>query len=75
MENVSNVTKYAIQMFFEAKKFNQDISKWNTENVTNMIGLFSGAENFNQPLNSWNVSKVTNMYEMFYWEHINLTKI
>nr|WP_307907288.1 BspA family leucine-rich repeat surface protein [Mycoplasmopsis bovis] len=38
-------------MFFEAKKFNQDISKWNTENVTNMIGLFSGAENFNQPLN------------------------
>nr|WP_307918197.1 BspA family leucine-rich repeat surface protein [Mycoplasmopsis bovis] len=37
---------------FEAKKFNQDISKWNTENVTNMIGLFSGAENFNQPLNS-----------------------
>nr|WP_307910965.1 BspA family leucine-rich repeat surface protein [Mycoplasmopsis bovis] len=65
MENVSNVNKYAIQMFFEAKKFNQDISKWNTENVTNMIGLFSGAENFNQPLNSWNVSKVTNMYEMF----------
>nr|WP_307916922.1 BspA family leucine-rich repeat surface protein [Mycoplasmopsis bovis] len=39
-------------MFFEAKKFNQDISKWNTKNVTNMIGLFSGAENFNQPLNS-----------------------
>nr|WP_307921416.1 BspA family leucine-rich repeat surface protein [Mycoplasmopsis bovis] len=75
MENVSNVNKYAIQMFFEAKKFNQDISKWNTENVTNMIGLFSGAENFNQPLNSWNVSKVTNMYEMFYLEHINLTKI
>jgi surface protein len=52
-------------MFAGAKKFNQDLSKWNVENVTNMEGMFTSALEFNQDLSSWIVSKVTNMNYMF----------
>ena len=49
--------------------FNQDISSWDTSNVTNMTGMFltrSGSiHRFNQPLNNWDVSNVTNMDWMF----------
>ena len=52
-------------MFCNAAAFNQDISMWDTSNVTNMIGMFEGASAFNQPLNNWNVSNVTDMSYMF----------
>tara|TARA_B100002052_G_scaffold292273_1_gene313589 strand:+ start:678 stop:1211 length:534 start_codon:yes stop_codon:yes gene_type:complete len=45
--------------------FNEDISKWNVFNVTDMSWMFYGAENFNQPLNNWDVSNVYSMQEMF----------
>ena len=48
-----------------ATLFNQDISLWNTSNVTNMRGLFYGASSFNQPLESWNISNVTDISAMF----------
>jgi surface protein len=48
-----------------SNKFNQDISTWNTSNVTTMESMFRNSE-FNQPLNSWNVSKVANFSEMFF---------
>ena len=38
-------------MFYEARKFNQDISKWNTANVTSfhaMLGCFG-----QQNISSW----------------------
>ncbi len=60
------------QMFYDAKEFNQDISKWNTKNVKNMLSLFAGAEKFNN-INSWNVSNVSQMSEMFHDEK-NLTR-
>ena len=41
--------------------FNEDISKWNVSNVTNMKNMFDGCKKFNQPLNNWDVSNVTNM--------------
>ena len=47
------------------EKFNGDISKWNTSNVTNMSFMFAGTKNFNQPLNNWNTSNVKNMRGMF----------
>nr|WP_308431638.1 BspA family leucine-rich repeat surface protein [Mycoplasmopsis bovis] len=51
--------------FLVQEDFNQDISKWNTSNVTEMDGMFWDATNFNQDLNSWNVEKVTSMINMF----------
>ena len=46
--------------------FNQDISSWDTSNVTRMNSMFAGAESFNQDIGSWNTSNVTNMGGMFY---------
>ncbi len=53
-------------VFYGASKFNQDISFWDTSNITVMSGMFYDAASFNQPLNSWNVSNVTDMHAMFY---------
>ena len=47
------------------QNFNQDISDWNVENVTNMSGMFEGASSFNQDLSGWTTSQVTNMSRMF----------
>ena len=46
-------------------EFNQNISSWDTSNVTNMSKMFSNLEVFNQDIGSWNVSNVTDMSIMF----------
>ena len=60
-------------MFYSAVVFNQNISNWNTSNVTNMQGCFYDCRNYNNsgaygtslvPL-TWNTTKVTNMSYMF----------
>nr|WP_307907940.1 BspA family leucine-rich repeat surface protein [Mycoplasmopsis bovis] len=35
-------------MFYKAKKFNQDITKWNTANVTNMRRMFYGTKAYDK---------------------------
>jgi surface protein len=49
--------------------FNEDISGWDTSNVTIMSSMFKGCSAFNQDINSvgngWNVSSVTDMSSMF----------
>jgi len=56
--------------FDDAIAFNQDISSWNTHNVTDMRYTFMDNNNlgmtFNQPIGNWDTSNVTNMYDMFY---------
>jgi surface protein len=56
-------------MFQNAAAFNQDISGWDTSQITYMNSMFFGAAEFNQPLNTngnyWNTASVTNMYGMF----------
>ncbi|MCK4997609.1 BspA family leucine-rich repeat surface protein [Candidatus Pacearchaeota archaeon] len=52
-------------MFQNSRKFNQDISNWNTSKVTNMHHTFSYAFDFNQPLNNWDTSNVLDMSDMF----------
>ena len=45
-------------MFSYTNKFNQDISLWDTSNVTNMGGMFTDAESFNQDISLWDTSNV-----------------
>ena len=45
--------------------FDGDISKWNTEKVTDMGYMFQSASAFNQDIGSWNTAKVTTMRSMF----------
>ena len=35
-------------MFFNATRFNQDISKWNTSNVTDVSVMFENTEKINE---------------------------
>ena len=51
--------------FSSKSTFNGDISKWNTEKVTDMYAMFYQASAFNQDIGSWNTEKVTSMNSMF----------
>jgi surface protein len=62
--NLYNV-KDMSHMFYNAKKFNQDIGDWDVSGVNNMAFMFASAESFNQDIGNWDVSNVTNMYSMF----------
>ena len=44
-----------------------DISKWNTNNVTNMISMFFGCSSLSSlpDISKWNTNNVTNMNNMF----------
>jgi len=53
--------------FYGKSSFNDDISAWDTSNVTNMSSMFSGASSFNINIGNWNTSNVNNMSNMFYY--------
>ena len=53
-------------MFSGASSFNQDVSKWNVSNVTDMSFMFYCSSSFNQDVSKWDVSNVTDMSDMFY---------
>ena len=61
--DTSNVVN--MRAMFAGTKFNQDISSWNTSNVTDMSYMFASAVMFNQDISNWNTSKVTDMSFMF----------
>ena len=67
--NVSGITDmsklFSGEISFKNRnKYNGDISKWDTSNVTDMSYMFQYAKEFNQPIGSWDVSNVTNMSYM-----------
>jgi surface protein len=47
------------------KKFNGDISEWNTKNIKNMCCVFRGCSKFNCDLSNWDVSEVIDMDHIF----------
>jgi surface protein len=53
-----------------AANFNDDISNWDTSNVTNMQYMFRGCIAFNQNIGNWNTEKVTDMRDMFNWAKV-----
>ena len=52
-------------MFYKCSKFNQDISGWDTSNITSLQDTFNTATVFNQPIGSWNVSNVVTLLGTF----------
>ena len=63
MSGWSDILGY--QGFGDKSTFDGDISKWNTEKVTDMYYMFYIASAFNQDIGSWNTAQVTNMFAMF----------
>ena len=66
--------------------FNEDISNWDTSNVTDMNNTFLYALYFNQDISKWDTSNVTDMSNMFnnsrkfnqdisYWNTSNITNM
>jgi len=61
-------------MFTSCTNFNDNnISFWDTSNITDMSTTFQAASSFSRPLNSWNTKKVTTMSNMFYQCNYNQT--
>merc|ERR1719397_1072378 len=52
-------------MFYNAEKFNQDISNWDVSGVIWFQRMFKYADEFNRDLSNWNIGSVTEIYEMF----------
>ena len=65
--DTSDVTTMA-ELFLDCDT-NEDISAWNTAQVTSMYGMFWRATWFNQPLDSWDVSQVASLDSMFYYAY------
>ena len=55
----------ASEMFYRCSRFNQDLSWWDTSNVTDMYRMFSMASRMSGSISGWNTSNVTNMNAMF----------
>lgn len=65
MACTSNLTDLSGVFGFNDTEFNEDVSHWDTANVTDMTSLAEGAEAFNQDLSYWNTSRVVSLDRAF----------
>lgn len=64
------------KMFEGCSNFNQDMSGWDTSNITDMSYCFYDCQNLSYGnLNNWDTSNVTNMDYMFYRTGVNQLEI
>ena len=57
---------YCIRFNAEGKSFNEDISAWDTSQVTDMYATFGHADAFDQNIGGWDTARVTTMFAMFW---------
>ena len=66
--NTSNLDSFE-KMFARAREFDQNLSGWNTANVTTIAYMFQDAEKFtnggDSDINNWDTGKVTEMNDAF----------
>lgn len=60
---VGRITNFN-HLFYNARRFNQDISNWNMQNAIDVRGMFKGAKAFNRPINKWNVENIKDFGSM-----------
>lgn len=60
--NITSLKSMFYNVASSGADFNQDITNWDTSNITNMAQTFNNASNFNQNIGLWDVSSVTDMY-------------
>lgn len=64
---VTNMSQLFLDKYdWDYNHFSQDLSKWDTSNVTDMSEMFSEAYTFDGYIGNWNTSNVTTMEKMFY---------
>ena len=61
----NNYLRYNENGNYVVDSFNEDISGWNTQFVTNMSSMFLNNNKFNRDIGKWNVSNVTQINSMF----------
>ena len=62
--NITSMQNMFYQVTSSQGDFNQDITNWDTSNITNMKQMFNNCKSFNQAIGAWDVSSVTNMQYM-----------
>ncbi len=63
--DVSRVTDMSALFKQAGYSFNEDLSEWQTGNVTNMRQMFQYASSFTSDLSKWDTRNVTDMSHMF----------
>jgi|26BtaG_2_1085354.scaffolds.fasta_scaffold00003_197 surface protein len=64
--NLNNVTSLKNVFRDTAISTVPNMNSWNTENITDMWGVFALARNFNEDIGSWNTQAVVSMSGMFF---------